>query len=259
MPGYREQVTGARKIKGNAFSRRSFRLSLAALALLFTALSLPTSSSAQEAQSAPSSAAPNSARDSAQAGKSGAADKEAEGDSNDQFRHSPSVKAIARMTGLSLDAAYWLCVVLNFIVVFAILWVLLRKVLPAVFRNRTEAIQRRLEEARKMSEDARRRLSDVEARLSRLDAEIGQMRQEAEASAKVEEEHMMTAAEEERRRIVESAEQEIASAAAAARRDLKAYTAELAVNLAEKKIRIGESTDEQLVRNFAARMGKDGN
>ncbi|HEY6351398.1 MAG TPA: ATP synthase F0 subunit B [Candidatus Angelobacter sp.] len=238
--------------------------------LLVTVLSFPAAVPAQE-QHPQSSAPAASSRESTTAGKSAAAskpategksaegDKEAEADPNDQFRHSDSVKALARMTGLSLDTASWLCVALNFIVVFAVLWFFLRKLLPTAFRNRTESIQRRLEEARKTSEDARRRLSEVEARLSRLDEEIAQMRSEAEASGKTEEEHMMAAAEEERRRIVESAEQEIASATAAARRELKAYTADLAVSLAEKKIRISDSADDQMVRNFAARLGKDGN
>lgn len=252
-PGHRLQGTGNSRIKDRIFAQKAGVGLMFVVFALLTFLSFPALAPAQETQQPQSSASSAATHEPAQASK------EAEGDSNEQFRHSPSVQAIARISGLSLDTAYWLCVVLNFIVVFAVLWVLLKKVLPGVFRNRGEAIQRRLEEARRMSEDARRRLSEVEARLSRLDTEIGQMRQEAEASAKVDEEHMMAAAEEERRRIVESADQEIASAAAAARRDLKAYTAELAVSLAEKKIRIGDSTDEQLVRNFAARMGKDGN
>jgi len=182
-----------------------------------------------------------------------------EEDPNVAFRHSAAVKLIARITGLSVDAAYWACVVLNLIVVIAVLWALLRKTLPAVYRNRTEAIQRRMEEARKASEDARRRLSEVETRLSRLDVEIEQMRREAEASGHREEERVMAAAEEERRRIVESAEQEIARAANAARRELRAYAAELGVSLAETRIRITEGADQKLVRDFTARLGKDGN
>ena len=70
---------------------------------------------------------------------------------------------------------------------------------------------------------------------------------------------MLAAGEEERKRIVTSAEQEIESAANAARRELKAYVAELAVELAEKKIRVSNDTDEALVRAFTAQMGKDGN
>lgn len=181
-----------------------------------------------------------------------------EEDPTEAFRHSSAVKLVSRLTGLSEEKAFWLCMVLNFIVVFVVLWVLLRKTIPAIFRSRTEAIQRRLEEARKTSEEARRRLTEVEARLSRLDIEIGQMRQEAEDAGRHEEERVMAGAEEERRRIVESAEQEIARAANAARRDLKAYAAELSVSLAEKKIRIEAGIDQKLVRDFTAQLGRNG-
>jgi hypothetical protein len=40
---------------------------------------------------------------------------------------------------------------------------------------------------------------------------------------------------------------------------LKSYAAELAVDVAEKKIRIAKATDETLVREFTAQLGKDGN
>ena len=176
----------------------------------------------------------------------------------DEFRHSGAVKAIARITGLDESKAYWLSVVLNFLVIFILLWQMLKRVLPAMFRSRTETIQKRMEEARKTSEDARRRLADVEDRLSRLDTEIAQMRTEAETAAKGEEERVMAAAEEERRRIVQSAEQEIVTAANAARRELKAYAADLAVDLAEKKIQVNLSADQMLVREFTANLGKDG-
>ncbi|MGZ4900718.1 MAG: ATP synthase F0 subunit B, partial [Candidatus Angelobacter sp.] len=136
---------------------------------------------------------------------------------------------------------------------------LMRKMLPGYFSGRTATIQKGIEEARKMSEDARRRLSEVEGRLSRLDTEIAGMRKEADENAKAEEQRLLAAGEEERRRIVASAEQEIEMAANAARRELKSYVAELAVQLAEKKIRVSKDTDEALVRAFTAQMGKDGN
>jgi F0F1-type ATP synthase membrane subunit b/b' len=58
---------------------------------------------------------------------------------------------------------------------------------------------------------------------------------------------------------VSSAEQEISMAANAARRDLKTYASELAIDLAEKKIRVEKDADQALVREFTARLGKDGN
>ncbi|HXB23035.1 MAG TPA: ATP synthase F0 subunit B [Candidatus Solibacter sp.] len=187
-----------------------------------------------------------------------AAGREPEPDQQEALRHSASIKAIARITGLSIEKAYWLGIIINFVILFAILWVALRKMLPGLFKSRTEAIQKRLEESRKTTEEARRRLAEVEGRLSRLDTEIAQMRNEAEASAQAEEQRVLAAVEEERHRIVLSTEQEITMAASAARRELKAFAAELAVNLAEKKIQIGQSADQALVREFATQLRKDG-
>jgi F-type H+-transporting ATPase subunit b len=186
-------------------------------------------------------------------------EKVKEGHEADAIRHAPAVKWIARHTGLTDDQAYWLCFGLNFAVIFFFMAGLLRKKLPGYFNGRTATIQKGIEEARKMSEDARRRLSDVEGRLARLDTEIASMQREADENAKAEAERLRAAGEEERRRIVVSAEQEIEMAANTARRELKSYVAELAIELAEKKIRVTRDSDEALVRAFTAQLGKDGN
>jgi F-type H+-transporting ATPase subunit b len=185
--------------------------------------------------------------------------EEKAGGEADAIRHSPAVKFIARKTGLTVDQAYWLCIGLNFAVIFVTIAALLRKKLPGFFSGRTAAIQKGIEEARKTSEDARRRLTEVEGRLSRLDADIAAMRREADENAKAEEQRVLAAGEEERRRIVASAEQEIEMTANATRRELKSYVAELAVELAEKKIRVSKDTDEALVRAFTSELRKDGN
>ena len=247
---------------------KPFAISVLAMALMSFAVPLfPAQEPAQPQTSSPSTAADQQAqkgREEAAAAKDDKKDNKNEGDENAVFRHSSSVKLIARLFGLDpnkesdLDKAFWICMILNFIIVFGVLWFLLRKAVPAMFRNRNEAIQRRLEEARKTSEEARQRLAQVESRLSKLDTEIEQMRREAEAGALAEEKRVMEAAEEEGRRIVESAEQEITRAASAARRELKAYAAELAVDLAEKRIQITENADHGLVRDFASQLGKDG-
>jgi F-type H+-transporting ATPase subunit b len=147
----------------------------------------------------------------------------------------------------------------NFAVLVVVLWLLTRKKLPALLKARTESIQKGIEEARKTSEEAGRRLTEVEGRLSRLDAEITEMRREADEGARSEEKRMLAEVEGERQRIVTAAEQEIAMAAAAARRDLKSYAAALAVDLAEKKIRVDKDADQALVREFTASLGRDGN
>lgn len=228
--------------------------------MLFAALllaALPANVRAQE-NSKPQSAAP-AAQASAQKSQAAGAMKESRSEEEDPVRHSAAVKWIAKKTGLTADQAYWLCFLFNFAFVFIFIAVMLRKKLPGYFKGRTSAIEKGIEEARKMSEEARRRLTEVEARLSRLDTDIAAMRSEAEENAKAEEQRIQAASEEERRRIVTSAEQEIAMAANAARRDLKTYVAELAVDLAEKKIRVGKDTDEALVERFTVDLRKDGN
>jgi len=200
-----------------------------------------------------------SAQEEPKSEKAEGREKVKEGEEADAIRNAPAVKWIARHTGLTNDGAYWLCIGLNFAVIFFAMAGLMRKILPGFFKGRTSTIQQGIEEARKMSEDARRRLAEVEGRLSRLDADIAAMQREADENAKAEEQRLLAAGEEERRRIVTSAEQEIEMAANTARRELKAYVAELAVELAEKKIRVSNDTDQALVRAFTAQMGKDGN
>jgi len=179
--------------------------------------------------------------------------REAAGEGNEtgEFKHAPSVQLIARHTGLSLENAYWLCVIFNFAVVAGVIYWLSRTRLPGMFRDRTNAIQRAIQEAGKASAEANRRLAEIEARLSRLDSDIAEMRSVAEKEAAVEEARVQAGTAEETRRIITSAEEEIAAAALAARRELSAHAANLAVSLAGRQIRVDAATDQALVRNFA--------
>ena len=179
-------------------------------------------------------------------------------DDQSQFKHSSSVVWVAKITGMDLEHAYWVCVLLNFVVIAVAIFWLSKKNLPGLFRNRTASIQSAMEEARKTSEDANRRLSEIEARLSKLDVEIGRMRAAAETEAAAEEQRIKAAAEEDARKIVESAEQEIAAAAKAARRELTAYAADLAVSLAKKQIHVDVATDQALLRSFAQQLSANG-
>ena len=181
--------------------------------------------------------------------------REASGeDETAEFKRSPSVKLLAKLTGLSLEHAYWLGVLVNFAIVAGLIFWFAKKNVPAMFRSRTASIQKAMEEARKTSQEAKRRLSNIEARLSKLDVEIGEMRWTAEQEAAAEEVRIKAAAEEDARKIVESAEQEIMAAAKLARRELKAYAADLAVSLAKKQIRVEPKTDEGLLRSFTEQL-----
>lgn len=188
-----------------------------------------------------------------------------EKDEMEEFKHSASVQAIHRLTGLSVQQSYWACFVLNFVVIAGLLIWAGRKFLPGIFRDRTAAIQKAMQEAQKASAEARQKLAEIESRLQKLDVEIGMMRDAAEREGAAEEKRIQAAAEEDARKIVAAAEQEISAAAKAARRQLTAHAADLAVGLAQKQIHVDAATDQALVRDFAAQLGtadkagKDGN
>jgi len=224
--------------------------------LLAAAMLLSAFAAAQSSQSQPGNA--SEAQVSADQTKPDQSKEPAAEDETTPFKHSASVKLLAKITGLSLDGAYWLAVVLNFAIVAGVIVWFSKKNLPAMFRSRTATIQKSLEEARTASADANRRLAEIEFRLKHLGEEIGQMQATAETSASAEEERIKAAAEQDARRIVESAQQEIAAAARAARRELTAHAADLAVTLASKQIRVDASTDQALVRRFAKDLASDG-
>jgi len=193
-------------------------------------------------------------------------DSKEEKDEMEEFKHSASVQAIHRLTGLSVQQSYWASVILNFAVIAALIIWAGRKFLPGIFRDRTAAIQKAMQDAQKASAEARQKLAAIESRLQKLDVEIGMMRDAAENEGAQEEARIKAAAEEDAQKIVVSAQQEIAAAAKAARRQLTAYAADLAVGLAQKQIHVDAATDKTLVSNFAGQLGspsetpgKDGN
>jgi F-type H+-transporting ATPase subunit b len=179
-------------------------------------------------------------------------------DETAEFKQSGSVQVLARITGLSLQHAYWLGVTLNFAIVAGLIYWFGKKYLPGFFQGRTAAIQKAMADARRESEEANRRLSDIEARLGRLDTEIAAMRETAEKDAAAEEERIRAAAADDVRKVVETAEQEIVAAAKLARRELTAYAADLAVALATRQMHVDTATDEALVRGFSRQLSGDG-
>lgn len=167
-------------------------------------------------------------------------------------------EAWGRKFGIGRDASYWISLALNFGGIAVLFYILLRSKLPQMFRDRTKAIQSALQEARTASAEASQRLGDIEARLAKLDTEVSQIRSKAEREAAVEEERVRAAAEEDKRKIVAGAETEIAAIARSARHDLKSFAASLAVDIAARKIKVDDNTDQALVRQFVGHLGKDG-
>ena len=160
--------------------------------------------------------------------------------------------------GLGPRTSFLVSLAFNFAGIAVIVYVLLKSKLPQALRDRTTSIQKGIKDAQLASADAARRLSDIESRLSKLDGEIAEIRASAEREAEAEEERIRQAAEADKQKVVQAAEAEIDAIARNARRELKGYAASLAVDLAGRKIRIDDSTDHALVREFVDQLGKDG-
>jgi F-type H+-transporting ATPase subunit b len=183
--------------------------------------------------------------------------KAEEEDEEYAFKHSASVRAFAHLFHLSPETASTIFWALNFLILVIFIGYFMVKLLPKMFRERRQAIQKQLVEARVATEQAQERLRVVEERLGRLDSEIAAVREHAEADSAGDEARIRAAIEEERKKIVSSAEQEIAAAGAAAERRLRRFAAELAVERATARLAITEEDDRALVREFSRGLTGD--
>ncbi len=218
----------------------------------------PSASVAQPIEKLNSEAAKDLRGASLRAGEGHPPENTEEAEENAQFKYAAVVRWLAAKTGISKEAAYWFFVIINFVILAAFLRWVVKKALPGGFASRTAEIQKGIAEARKASAEANARLSEIEGRLAKLDAEITEIRTAAEADFSQEEQRIKAAAEQDAKNVIASAEQEIAAATRVAQRELKSFVADLAVGLAEKKIKVDEAADKALVRTFAAQLGKDG-
>lgn len=120
------------------------------------------------------------------------------------------------------------------------------------FATRSLAIRKGITEAEEIRAEAEARAADVDRRLGGLEAEIEALRGHArqEQAAEAERIRQQTAAD--LTRIQENAAREIDSAGKSARIELKRYAAQLAVDLAEQKIRrqMTPGIQSALVENF---------
>lgn len=175
------------------------------------------------------------------------------------FRHSDSVKSLARHLHLSVETTARIVEIINSaLLIGAILWLVLRFV-PKAFRRRNETLQKQLMEARIAATDANERLAVIEERLSKLGIEIEAIRAQTEQDIAEDEKRIQQSLESEKQRIVASAEQEIEAAGAAAQRDLRKFAAHLAVSRARQEIRISLDDDRALIRAFGERLNGERN
>lgn len=150
----------------------------------------------------------------------------------------------------------WLFVgrVFNLAVVVGLLVWLVRRPLANFYASRSASIREQLADAQRARAEAETKLAEIESRMSHLDQELAEMKAAAEKDAEREYKRLADTADEEARKIIGKAREEIDGITREAYLDLKARAAELAVSLAEQKLK-GQITDEdrrRLFENFRA-------
>ena len=235
------------------FSRRTFFFVF--LLCLGGALCLPGTASRalQLGDAAPAADAPKPDGHPASASNANTSEQES---GDDVYRHSGSVKLIARWLHLDKESAALLFEYLNFAVLAGAILYALSKYLPKTFRANRENIQQRLLDARTATEQAHQRLAAIEQRLGHLDEEIAAISKQAEKDSVEDEARIKASIEEERRRIVDAASKDIAAAASAAQRDLKRFAAGLAVDRAAQRLVLTEDDDRSLLQEFAQSLSQ---
>jgi F-type H+-transporting ATPase subunit b len=210
--------------------------------MLFLCLWAPFGSSAKALQTASAEAPAASAAPSS---------IEVQETGENVFRHSASVKFLARLLHVDKERAAEIFEYLNFAVLAGAVLFALLKYLPKTFRAQREDISHRLADARTATEDANQRLSAVEQKLARLDQEIAAIRQQAEKDSVDDEARIKASIETERQRIVQSVTRDVAAATSTAQRELKRFAAGLAVDRAAQRLTLTEDDDRALIREFS--------
>jgi F-type H+-transporting ATPase subunit b len=144
----------------------------------------------------------------------------------------------------------------NFLVLAGLIGYFVGKNAGPFFAGRSAAIRKDMDDSLRQREDANARAKAVELRLANLETDLAALRAETQAEAAAEDERATARTAAEVAKIELHAQQEIASAGKAARMELQRYTAELAVGLAEQKVRarMSPATEDALVQGFVRNL-----
>jgi len=144
------------------------------------------------------------------------------------------------------------------IFVLALVYILTRKAkLGEAFKARREGIKQELARAQQERDAALAKLKEVEERLGLLDTEVATIKEQSVRQAAEERERIARSTETEITRLSEQATREIESAGKAAKKELRRYTAEQSVRLAEEIVRreMKPEDDARLIANNIEELG----
>jgi F-type H+-transporting ATPase subunit b len=146
--------------------------------------------------------------------------------------------------------------VINFGILFFVLYKFGKKPLQSFLKHRTELIEKTLKEAKEAKELAQKALAEVEERLKTKDKEIEEIVSSARQSGENEKARLIQEGEKMKAKILEQAKANIEYELKDAKAAIKAEAVEIAMELAEKKIKekIGRKELEMLLEESLTKI-----
>jgi F0F1-type ATP synthase membrane subunit b/b' len=132
--------------------------------------------------------------------------------------------------------------------------------LPPLLRGRSEQIHKDLGAADRALAEATERLRQVEARLASLQDDIASLRKQAAGEAEIEYQRILREGQAEAERMAAFARNEVEAMTRAARLELKRFAADLAVTIAEQRLRsrMTPENDRRVVQTATALIHNPG-
>ena len=147
----------------------------------------------------------------------------------------------------------------NLAIFVIVLVVAMRKFfgVPQMFRRRKESIRAELEKARSERDAALAKLKEVEERLASLNSQVATIKERSTVEAQEERERIARSTQDEIAKLTAQAQREIENTATVAKKDLRRFTAEQSVRLAEDMIKrdIRPDDDARLLTRNIEEMG----
>ena len=147
---------------------------------------------------------------------------------------------------------------INFIILAAVLYVVLAKILPRVLQDHRQKIQHAIEEAKASRAEAQRLLQENQDKTANLQQELTQLQQRATQEREDLARRLEAEAQQLAVRIVAQARLEVERATERARLSLREEAATLTVQVAEEILRreLLDEDQQAIVRRYIARIGE---
>lgn len=150
--------------------------------------------------------------------------------------------------------------IINFGILFFILYKFAKKPLQSFFKQRSETIEKTLNEAREAKELAQKALQAVQEKLKTKDEDIEKILAASKRVGEEEREILIKQADKLKERILEQAKANIEYELRHAKEAIKAEAVEIAMEIAEKKIKekLTKEDQEKLLEDSLTKIGGKG-